>query len=160
MDDQEIMRELMKLFYMFPKENGPMMNVCHKQMRKRDVMILESILHMHPDGSPVKMSDLSDYFKVTPAAISQMIRSFEEKGWVQRVKPPHDRRTTCIQVSEQAKEHLRESLLLMQEHLRAFISLLGEEDARALVRILEKAIVFYQAQHGQDTPKKEGDRTC
>ena len=41
-----------------------------------------------------------------------------------------------------------------------FITLLGEEDARALVRILEKAIAFYQQHHGPTTSKEEGDRTC
>ncbi|MFR9256350.1 MAG: hypothetical protein ACLVJ6_13095 [Merdibacter sp.] len=37
----------------------------------------------------------------------------------------------------------------MQENLQMFITLLGEEDARALVRILEKAIAFYQQHHGR-----------
>ncbi|MFR9256351.1 MAG: hypothetical protein ACLVJ6_13100 [Merdibacter sp.] len=42
-----------------------MMTVRPKHMKHRDVMILEGILRMHPDGSPVKMSDISEYFKVT-----------------------------------------------------------------------------------------------
>lgn len=160
MDDQTTVQQLMRLLYMFQKENGAMMNVRPKHMKHRDVMILEAILRMHPDGSPVKMSDISDYFQVTPAAVSQVVRSFEEKGWIERVTPADDRRRAYVQVTAAARQHMKECMTHMQENLQSFILLLGEEDARALVRILEKAIAFYQTHHGASTSNKEGDRTC
>ena len=160
MEDQTIVQQLMVLFYMFQKENGAMMTVRPKHMKHRDVMILEGIMRMHPDGSPVKMSDISEYFKVTPAAVSQVVRVFEEKGWVKRVTPAHDRRRAYIQVTDTARQYMKECMTHMQENLQMFITLLGEEDARALVRILEKAIAFYQQHHGPTTSKEEGDRTC
>ena len=58
------------------------------------------------------------------------------------------------------RQYMKECMTHMQENLQMFITLLGEEDARALVRILEKAIAFYQQHHGPTTSKEEGDRTC
>ena len=158
--NDKIVQELTYLFYLFQKENGPMMNPRPKKMKYREYMILAGILRMHPDGSPVKMSDISAYFKVTPAAVSQGIRNFERKGWVKRIRPEHDRRTIYIQVSEEARQHMQECAAHMQKNLQSFITLLGEEDAQALVRILEKSIYFFREHHRCEMNEEEGDRTC
>ena len=79
---------------------------------------------------------------MTPAAVSQTIRIFEQKGWVERVRPAHDRRTVYIRVSDEGRNHMGECLEQMQQNLQSFITLLGEEDAAAMVRILRKAIDF------------------
>ena len=158
--NDKIVQELTYLFYLFQKENGAMMNPRPKKMKYREYMILAGILRMHPDGSPVKMSDISAYFKVTPAAVSQGIRNFERKGWVKRIRPEHDRRTIYIQVSEDGRQHMHDRRAHMQKNLQSFITLLGEEDAQALVRILEKSIYFFREHHRCEMNEEEGDRTC
>ena len=136
------------------------MSACPRRSKHRDVRVLEGVLRLHPDGSTVKMGQSSEYLKVTRAAVSQVVRVLEEKGWVERVTPAHDRRRAYIQVTDTARQYMKECMMHMQENLQMFITLLGEEDARALVRILEKAIAFYQQHHGPTTSKEEGDRTC
>ena len=115
---------------------------------------------MHPDGTPVKMSDLSAFFRVTPAAVSQTIRAFERKEWVERVRPEHDRRTVYIRVSEKARAHMQECMDQMQSNLQSFVAQLGEEDAAAMVRILKKAIDFYRDHHDREQTKLEGESEC
>lgn len=163
MDEQsekKIIQEIFHLLYLFQKENGMLLNPQPKDLSHRDLMILDAILRMHPDGSPVKMSDISAYFQITPAAVSQGIRSFERKGLVERIRPCHDRRSVYVQVSEKAKEQMRQSAAAMRKNLQAFIQLLGEEDAQALIRILEKTLAFYRERHAKHPSKEEGTTLC
>ena len=102
MNEQKVVQEILYMLYLFQKENGTMLKARPKpeEMNHREIMVLQAICRMHPDGTPVKMSDLSAFFQVTPAAVSQTIRAFERKEWVERVRPEHDRRTVYIRVSE------------------------------------------------------------
>ena len=134
MDEMDIVRKVTHLFYMFRRDNL-LKKDDHPKMKHRDIMVLDAIMKLN-DGNLVKMSELSDYFQVTPAAISQIIKQFEKKGWVDRILLDTDRRSVYIQVSEDARR--------MTERLVEFIEELGEEDANAFVRILEKALAYSQ----------------
>lgn len=160
MNEQKVVQEILYMLYLFQKENGTMLKARPKQMNHREVMVLHAICRMHQSGEPVKMSDLSAYFKVTPAAVSQTIRIFEQKGWVERVRPAHDRRTVYIRVSDEGQNHMGECLEQMQQNLQSFITLLGEEDAVAMVRILRKAIDFYRSHHDSEMKEQEGESEC
>lgn len=155
MDEKEIIQQLLTLFYLFQKRNKQV----HNGMKFRDLMILHSILQCQQKGTPLKMNDISGHFKVTPAAVSQVIKTFEEKGWVERVTPVHDRRSTYLQATEEAQVQMKYCYQQVQENLQSFLVALGEEDAQALVRILEKAIAYYQEREISHTTKK-GEQAC
>ena len=162
MNEQKVVQEILYMLYLFQKEKGTMLKARPKpeEMNHREIMVLQAICRMHPDGTPVKMSDLSAFFRVTPAAVSQTIRAFERKEWVERVRPEHDRRTVYIRVSEKARAHMQECMDQMQSNLQSFVAQLGEEDAAAMVRILKKAIDFYRDHHDREQTKLEGESEC
>ena len=101
MNEQKVVQEILYMLYLFQKENGTMLKARPKpeEMNHREIMVLQAICRMHPDGTPVKMSDLSAFFQVTPAAVSQTIRAFERKEWVERGRPeslhPGQRKGAC-----------------------------------------------------------------
>ena len=132
MNEQKVVQEILYMLYLFQKENGTMLKARPKpeEMNHREIMVLQAICRMHPDGTPVKMSDLSAFFQVTPAAVSQTIRAFERKEWVERVRPEHDRRTVYIRVSEKARAHMQECMDQMQSNLQSFVAQLGEGGCR------------------------------
>lgn len=82
---------------------------------------------------------MSLYFRITPAAVSQMVKEYERKGWVERVVLEHDRRSVYLKVSEEAKALLKQNEEMAMKGIIDFIHYLGEEDSDALLRILEKA---------------------
>ena len=131
MDEMDIVRKVTHLFYMFRRDNL-LKKDDHPKMKHRDIMVLDAIMK------------LSDYFQVTPAAISQIIKQFEKKGWVDRILLDTDRRSVYIQVSEDARRMMKNCEAFMTERLVEFIEELGEEDANAFVRILEKALAYSQ----------------
>ena len=142
MDEMDIVRKVTHLFYMFRRDNL-LKKDDHPKMKHRDIMVLDAIMKLN-DGNLVKMSELSDYFQVTPAAISQIIKQFEKKGWVDRILLDTDRRSVYIQVSEDARRMMKNCEAFMTERLVEFIEELGEEDANAFVCILEKALAYSQ----------------
>ena len=48
------------------------------------------------------MNQIKDHFHVSPAAVSQGIRSFEQQGWVERVILESDRRSVYIRIQKKA----------------------------------------------------------
>ena len=140
MDEMDIVRKVTHLVYMFRKNNF-WEQKDRPQMKHRDIMMLDAIMRLN-DGDLVKMSELSDYFQITPAAISQIIKQFEKKGWVERVVLDTDRRSVYIQVSDIGKQMMKSCEVFITKNLVKFIEELGEEDAHAFVRILEKGLAF------------------
>lgn len=160
MNEMEIVRKIMRMFYLFRQENGMLMEHKEPLMSHRDIMMLDAIMKINPNGEPVKMNEISQYFNITPAAVSQGIKAFEKKGWVERIRLEDDRRSVYITVTKEARDHMKACAERMSENLAAFISLLGEEDAQALVRILEKGILFTKAHHNCSHKKEKGDQAC
>ena len=115
MDEMDIVRKVTHLFYMFRRDNL-LKKDDHPKMKHRDIMVLDAIMKLN-DGNLVKMSELSDYFQVTPAAISQIIKQFEKKGWVDRILLDTDRRSVYIQVSEDARRMMKNCEAFMTERL-------------------------------------------
>lgn len=152
MDEMEIVRKITHLFYMFRKENL-FLKDRRDEMKYRDIMVLDAVMKLN-DGNLVKMNDLSEYFNVTPAAVSQLIKQFEKKGWIERVELSNDRRSVYLKVTDEASEMIKKSESCMKRHLVEFIEELGEQDAAAFVRILEKAFAYTQRQKEQF---REGD---
>lgn len=154
MDEMEIVRRLTHLFYMFRKENATSFD-DHPRIRHKDIMMLDAILSIN-SGDLVKMSDISSYLQVTPAAVSQFIKGYEKKGWVERVVLETDRRSVYIKVSDEAKLVMKSCERHMTESLYEFIEALGEEDAEAFLRIMEKAVAFSKEKR-ERKKKEKGD---
>lgn len=141
MSDIEKAKRLGHLFYIMRRERMPAHGRFDQEFRIRDMMVLDVIkeaIDRQKDGL-VKMSDISMYFRITPAAASQMVREYERKGWLERVILDSDRRSVYCRVSEQAMTLLKQNEECLMAGMVDFIHYLGEEDSDALIRILEKA---------------------
>lgn len=155
MDDFEKAKRLERLLFILRHIHMP-----HEQMsqkfRIRDMMVLDVILKAiaHQADGLVKMSDLSIYFHITPAATSQMVREYEGKGWIEREILDRDRRSVYLKVTDQAIALLKENEQCLMRGMMDFIAYLGEDDSDALIRILEKATA-YRPITAQSTEGKE-----
>src|SRR5699024_212728 len=141
MNEQKVVQEILYMLYLFQKENGTMLKARPKpeEMNHREVMVLQAICRMHPDGTPVKVSDVRACCGVAPPAVPQTMRAFERTEWEQRRRTENDRRTGYIRLSEKARAHMEGCMGQMRSNLQPFVPQRGEEDAAAMVRILKKA---------------------
>lgn len=151
MDEMDIVRKITHLVYTH-RRDAAFTGQKQSSMKHRDIMMLDAIIKM---GDLVKMSDISTYFQITPAAVSQCIKNFEKKGWVERTILDSDRRSVYVRVSDEAKKLVQEMEENMKQQLIAFIAELGEEDAEAFVRILEKGFDFFKCGRNKENQRKE-----
>lgn len=142
MTDLEKANRLVQLFYIMRKEHFSVHDCHHPlyQLRMRDVMTLGSILEEmeKSEVGMIKMSDVSNLFKITPAAVSQMVKEYEKKGWIKRVILENDRRSVYLQVTSQAQALLQHNQEKVMQGIVDFIRYLGDEDSEAFIRILDK----------------------
>lgn len=140
MTDIEKAKELTHLFYVLSKQHNRTFH--HEQhMKRRDIMALgmvQSMIAKQEDGL-VKMSEISEMFRVTPAAVSQMVREYEKKGWLERVVLDSDRRSVYLKVTKEAIALIHKNEEEAMQSITDFVRYLGDEDSDALLRILKKA---------------------
>ena len=140
MDERQIAQKLIHLAYDLRQSSDP--RGCRKvSMSLRDLLILFEISKMSREGL-IKMNQIRDHFNVTPAAVSQGIRSFEDKGWVERVTLPGDRRSVYIKLTDKGHELMKEKEEEFIERMMKYFTFLGEEDTADLVRILERTVQY------------------
>ncbi|MFC5745904.1 MarR family winged helix-turn-helix transcriptional regulator [Actinomadura rugatobispora] len=51
-------------------------------------------------GRAMTMTELAGIVRSSPSRLSHAVARLEESGWVRRVKPPNDRRTTIAELTE------------------------------------------------------------
>ena len=78
------------------------------------------------------------------------------KRQVERTVLESDRRSVYVRVSDEAKQMVQEMEEHMKQQLIAFIAELGEDDAEAFVRILEKGFTFFKCERKKEEGKEAG----
>ena len=103
--------------------------------------VLSCLLHCSGSLLP---GELAARLDLTSGRIANILRSLENKGFIQRESVDQDGRKMRVFLSEKGKiyaAHLEESTISQQ---RALMEHLGEEDACEMLRLLEKCLRFYE----------------
>jgi DNA-binding MarR family transcriptional regulator len=82
---------------------------------------------------PCNMSELAEKHAVSPATISNSITILEERGWVKRIRSPHDRRVVIVELTPEGSDVLVDVHRHAEEHLAALLASLSEEEYNALL---------------------------
>ncbi|MBQ0064466.1 MAG: MarR family transcriptional regulator [Firmicutes bacterium] len=104
-------------------------------LRKRDL----DILHFIYSGKDhqTSMSQLAKELDITPASTSQIIDGYVKKGWVNRVRGEQDRRTVLLEIPKETENLILNQCKRNKEEMYAFLDKIGEEDCKALERIVK-----------------------
>ena len=114
-------------------------------LRQKDFQVLEYIWTANPEHS-VRMSDLTQFMEVSPAATSQLINSYEMQEIAQRVRSTEDRRANFVQIHPTLLKKIEKKMDDLNDRTAALLEYLGPEDAEALERILKKTVEWTDAQ--------------
>lgn len=134
---QEFIRTLAQLKKLgFPKIEGI-------PLRQSEHMLLFTLSNcMEPEAGGMKVSDLSDRLNITPAAVTHMINSLESDGILERVNDKRDRRIVLIRPTDKGNEIMRQMNTLFFERMKELIGVIGENDTREFIRILNRIFGF------------------
>ena len=144
MDSKNVLTLLGDLLDLFRKELKNELKDL-PPLRQKDFQVLEYIWTANPEHS-VRMSDLTQFMEVSPAATSQLINSYEMQEIAQRVRSTEDRRANFVQIHPTLLKKIEKKMDELNDRTAALLEYLRPEDTEALERILKKTIEWIDAQ--------------
>ena len=85
----------------------------------------------------VRMTDVSRFLSVSKAAVSQMLRSLENKGYITREVDRNNRRNVIVTLTPAGREVLEEQYGEFSRLLEMVVDRLGEDETREMIRIVD-----------------------
>ncbi|MDO7786653.1 MarR family transcriptional regulator [Desulforamulus aquiferis] len=97
-------------------------------------------------ASEMKVSDISKYLKVTAPTITQLIKSLEAKGLVERNIDQTDRRAVRIKLTSQGEKITERAENAFYTSFNGLVEYLGEEQSNQLADLLSKVFTYFKEQ--------------
>jgi DNA-binding MarR family transcriptional regulator len=95
------------------------------------------------DTLDMKVSEISKRLRVTSPTITQIIKSLEAKGLVERASDPIDRRAVGIALTEKGDHVAQEAADAFVSRFEGLIEYMGEESSEQLAALLSEAFRYF-----------------
>ena len=105
------------------------------------LLIRESAKAMRQDG--VMISYLSEMLEVSKPAVSRMINSLTEQGFVEKTARDNDKRCVLVSLTEKGAETLSRCDEVILEWMNEIVEALGE-DTEEYIRMCRKISKYYE----------------
>lgn len=100
-------------------------------------------------GGELTPSELADRAWVSNPRVANILRSLESKGWITREPDPSDRRRVIVRTTDAGRAALAEKRALFDRSTAEFLSELGHDDARELLRLMERMNQIIEKNQGR-----------
>lgn len=110
-----------------------------------EINTLMMLSMMEARGEAVRPGMLAACTHATPGAVSQTLKSLEEKGLIVRKRGEGDSRSVAISLTDAGHEFENEGRRLHDERFMHMLEFLGEDDAREFVRIVNRMLEFEES---------------
>lgn len=107
---------------------------------------------------PAGMSELGDHLGLSPRSMTVLIDGLEKEGLVERVPHPHDRRVTCIEMTDAGRKLTKSVISPSQRDSAALFDDLAGDEQVQLLGLLGKVADSLRAR-GIDVPRYQDDQT-
>lgn len=125
-------------------------------LTQAEARTLSAIYALHCRRDHVRPGLVAEITHTKPSALSQTLRSLEEKGLLERHRTRGDFRGIALCLTDEGKKLANVSKRLHTQHMEEVVAFMGEDDVRHLIRILRKIVEFHEAQ--RDVHADECDR--
>ena len=120
------------------RANGRAVETLRAALRPRGLTVSQYAALRSLGDDALSLSDLSDHLLCSNSNATRLVDGLAERGWVQRVEDPGDRRVTRIQVTPSGRE-IRESAAPDYDRVvREVMRRLSPQMQRALAEHLER----------------------
>ena len=102
-------------------------------------MAILGYLHFVHDGATA--GELSETSCVVSSRIAAVLNALEKKDWAVRKPDPEDKRRVLVYITELGRQTAEIKHKEVIEGIANTLSVIGEEDTQALLRILEKLVM-------------------
>ena len=94
----------------------------------------------NPQTRGVYSSTIAEELDIAPSAVSRMLRTLEEKGYVERSVNREDRRNTFVHLTQKGEKTCAQTVAAMQMVIGRVQARMGGEDIRQLTALCEKLL--------------------
>ena len=101
-----------------------------------------AVSRLEGEGRKVRSGDIAKCGQATPSAVSQTLKSLEEKGLITRQRDKGDSRAVTVHLTEDGRAFSARGRELHEQMIDKVLTYLGPEDAEHLVRIVERLADF------------------
>ena len=117
------------------------------RMRKQrqepaEMYAIMAVSRLEGEGRKVRPGDIAKCGQATPSAVSQTLKSLEEKGLITRQRDKGDSRAVTVHLTKEGRAFSARGRELHEQMIDGVLTYLGPEDAEHLVRIVERLADF------------------
>ena len=107
-----------------------------------EMYAIMAVSRLEGEGRSVRSGDIAKCGHATPSAVSQTLKSLEEKGLITRQRDKGDSRAVTVHLTEDGRAFSARGRELHEQMIDEVLTYLGPEDAEHLVRIVERLVDF------------------
>lgn len=107
-----------------------------------EMYAIMAVSRLEGEGRKVRSGDIAKCGQATPSAVSQTLKSLEEKGLITRQRDKGDSRAVTVHLTEDGRTFSARGRELHEQMIDKVLTYLGPEDAEYLVRIVERLADF------------------
>lgn len=115
-------------------ESHAMASIASLGMSLTDFAVLEVLLHK----GPLPVNTIGKKVLLTSGSITTAVDRLEEKGLVERLDSPSDRRVRIVSLTKEGARQIKVAFAEHQKHLETAVSPLTKDEQRQLVELLKK----------------------
>ena len=135
-------QKLMQAFMQFNKAHWHRRTILG--FRPSEIRVLFCIKKgIHADSSGMKISEISKHLQVTAPSITQLTKSLEANGLIERHFDPTDRRIVGIKLTEKGETITQQAANTFTVSMSGLIDYLGEEKSNQLAELLASATRYF-----------------
>ncbi len=134
-------RELFQLVKQLPRPKLRQISVDGLTRSEYELLVMLAMDH-RTDGAARSVTELSKLLQITPAGVTHLINPLEEVGYVERLQAPADRRIVLIGLTDKGQRLAKSLMAEVQQGVLGLVNHLGEDDSRALIRLLSKTTEY------------------
>lgn len=109
-----------------------------------EARVLSMIVHAEKRGDALRPSDLARAGRITPSAVSQVLKGLEARGYVTRVRAAGDSRSVNVKLTDGGKALSHEMAEGRARLLDEIIAYVGEDDMRHFIDTWERIVEFQE----------------
>lgn len=113
-----------------------------KGITPAEMHAIMAVSRLEGEGRKVRSGDIAKCGQATPSAVSQTLKSLEEKGLIMRQRDKGDSRAVTVHLTEGGRAFSARGRELHEQMIDEVLTYLGSEDAEHLVRIVERLADF------------------
>ena len=113
-----------------------------KGITPAEMYAIMAVSRLEGEGRKVRPGDIAKCGQATPSAVSQTLKSLEEKGLITRQRDKGDSRAVTVHLTKDGCAFSARARELHEQMIDEVLTYLGSEDAEHFVRIMERLADF------------------